>query len=57
MMSPVAVERDARRGWMIVHRCTRCGAVRRNRAALDDSAQADRFDAMVAIAAGAADRV
>ena len=46
-MPPVGVERDARRGWMIVHRCERCGAIRRNRAALDDPAQPDRFDALL----------
>lgn len=47
MMGCIAVEQDARRGWMLVHRCARCGAVRRNRAALDDPSQPDRFDAMV----------
>ena len=50
MMEPVAVHQDARRGWMIVHVCTRCGTIRRNKAALDDSAQADSFEALVKIA-------
>jgi len=50
MMAPVAVQHDARRGWMIVHRCTRCGAVRRNKAALNDPAQPDRFEALVDVA-------
>ena len=49
-MAPVAVQHDARRGWMIVHRCTRCGAVRRNKAALNDPAQPDRFEALVDVA-------
>ncbi len=47
MMPPAGIEQDARRGWMIVHRCVRCGMFRRNRAALDDPAQPDRFDAML----------
>lgn len=52
VMQPVAVQRDARRGWMIVHRCTRCGTVKRNKAALDDPAQPDRFDVMLRAARG-----
>ncbi len=56
MMQPVAVEQDARRGWMIVHRCIRCGAVRRNRVFLGDPAQADSYSAMLRIARGRAPR-
>lgn len=52
MMEPVAVQQDARRGWMIVHRCTRCRAVRRNKAAPDDPAQPDSFDALLLIMKG-----
>ena len=51
LMAPTRVEADARRGWMIVHRCVRCGATRRNRAALDDRHQPDGFDALVGVAA------
>ncbi len=50
LMRPVRVEPDAKRGWMIVHECTRCGAVRRNRAALADRQQTDDYDAMLAVA-------
>jgi hypothetical protein len=50
MMEPVSVERDATREWMIVHRCIRCGALRRNKAALRDPAQGDDFDALLRIA-------
>ncbi len=35
---------------MIVHECTRCGAVRRNKAALDDPIQPDSFDEIVRVA-------
>jgi hypothetical protein len=37
---------------MLVHRCTRCGAMRRNRAALDDPHQPDCIDALARVAAG-----
>jgi len=50
LMEPIAVEPDARRGWMIVHRCTRCGAVRRNKAALSDPVQPDRFERLLDLA-------
>ena len=54
LMAPAAVEQDSRRGWMIVHRCLRCGAVRRNKAAVGDPRQADRMDALLAVARKAA---
>jgi len=49
MMEPVAVAQDARRGWMIVHKCCACGIVRRNKVALDDPTQPDSFDALLHI--------
>ena len=47
MMEPVDVRQDARRGWMIVHRGRRCGAVRRNKSALADPRQPDRFETLL----------
>ena len=52
MMACVAVEQHARHGWMLVHRCTRCGAVGRNRAALNDAGQPDQFDALLRVVGG-----
>ena len=49
-MEPIAVEQDARRDWMIVHHCTRCGKIRRNKAAIDDPVQPDSFEAMLELA-------
>ena len=46
-LEPIAAERNAKKGWVIVHRCTRCGALRRNRAALDDPDQPDDHEALV----------
>ena len=50
LMECVAVQADARRGWMLVHRCTVCGAFKRNRAALDDPVQPDSFKALLRVA-------
>ncbi len=36
LMRPVLAEPDARKGWIITHRCEVCGAERRNKAAADD---------------------
>ena len=46
-LEPVAVEDGGRKGWVVVHRCTRCGAMRRNRSALDDPGQPDRYERIV----------
>jgi len=54
LMDCVAVEAEARRGWVLVHRCTVCSQVRRNRAALDDPAQADDPGALLRVAQAAA---
>ena len=50
MMRPVAVVQDAGRGWLIVHRCTLCGKVSRNKSALNDPVQPDSFAAMLEVA-------
>jgi len=39
LMQPIAVE-TAGDGYIIVHRCTRCGVVRRNKAAANDDFEA-----------------
>lgn len=56
LMECVAVEADARRGWMLVHRCTACGSVRRNRAALNDPRQPDDPAALLRVANAAIPR-
>ncbi len=44
LMEPVAVDSD-RKGYRLLHRCRRCGAERRVRAAKDDD-----FEALLALA-------
>jgi RNHCP domain len=36
-MEPIAVTVRGERRWMLIHRCTRCGRLRMNRAASDDN--------------------
>jgi hypothetical protein len=35
-MKPSAIDQDGKKGWMIVHRCEKCGKTIRNKAAPDD---------------------
>jgi DNA-directed RNA polymerase subunit RPC12/RpoP len=36
MMEPVSLDQDGKKGWMIVHRCEKCGKQIPNKAAPDD---------------------
>ncbi|GGJ18024.1 RNHCP domain-containing protein [Deinococcus roseus] len=46
MLEPVAVEHNAKKGWIIVHKCKKCGEVSRNKAALDDPTP-DDYDLII----------
>ncbi|WP_019008033.1 RNHCP domain-containing protein [Deinococcus aquatilis] len=49
LMAPVGVEQSGKKGWVLVHECQKCGFVGRNRAALDDPAQPDDWNTLIAI--------
>jgi RNHCP domain len=49
LLEPVGVEQSGKKGWVIVHRCQKCGDIRRNKAALDDPNQPDDFDVIIKI--------
>ncbi len=51
LLVPVGVEQSGKKGWVIVHRCERCGAVRRNKAALDDPVHPDDLEVLAALSA------
>lgn len=53
VLAPVAVEHSGKKGWVIVHRCERCGEIRRNKAALDDPEQPDCLELLQQLAAAA----
>ncbi len=46
-MRPIRVEPDRKRGYIIVHKCEKCGAVGRNRAAHEASVQPDDIDLLI----------
>jgi DNA-directed RNA polymerase subunit RPC12/RpoP len=48
LLEPVGVDYNSKKGWVILHQCQRCGEVRRNKAALDDSVS-DDFDLIVSL--------
>ena len=43
-MEPVAVTIDPKKGYVIIHKCTKCGELRRNKAAAEASVQPDDVD-------------
>ena len=36
-LEPVSLEIDSKKGYVIIYRCKKCGAIRRNKAAKDDN--------------------
>ena len=51
-MEPVRVEVDPKKGFVIVHRCTKCGELRRNRAAHEAKVQPDDKKLLIRLTAG-----
>lgn len=37
LLEPIKVELDSKKGYVIIYRCKKCGAIRRNKAANDDN--------------------
>ena len=52
LLEPVGVDYSGKKGWVILHRCARCGETRRNKAALDDPAAPDDYACIVALSSG-----
>lgn len=52
LMRPIRSEPDARRGFIIIHKCEKCGETRRNRAALDAKNQPDNRSLLIKLTAG-----
>ena len=51
-MMPLREETDPRKGFIIVHKCTKCGDVRRNRAAHEAKIQPDDLRLLIRLTAG-----
>lgn len=50
-MEPIAARPDAKAGFVILHRCTRCGALRPNKAAYGGENQPDRTKLLISLTA------
>ncbi len=50
-MRPIRVEPDAKRGYIIVHKCERCGKISRCRAALKAKEQPDDIKLLIKLTA------
>lgn len=50
-MEPVWAEPDPKRGYIITHRCTKCGALRRNKAAVQAKVQPDNLSLIIRLTA------
>lgn len=51
-MEPIRVEPDAKKGYVIIHRCTKCGEIHRNRAAHEAKDQPDSIRLLIKLTAG-----
>ena len=52
ILRPIRTEPDLRRGYIITHRCEKCGAIVRNRAAHEAKVQPDNIDLIIKLTAG-----
>ncbi len=49
LLQPISAEIDPKKGYVIVSRCKKCGAVRRNKAANEASVQPDDINKIIAL--------
>ena len=52
LMEPIRVELDPKKGYVIIHRCTRCGEIHRNRAANEAVVQPDDIKLLIRLTVG-----
>ena len=57
VMRPISVDRTAKKGWVIVQQCEKCGMTRRNKASIDDPEQPDDFEVLLKVAEVSPDQV
>ena len=51
LMEPVSAVPDAKKGYIIIHKCTECGAIRRNKAAHEAKVQPDNLSKIIKLTA------
>ena len=52
ILRPIRTEPDAKKGFVIIHRCDRCGATVRNKSAHEAKVQPDDTDLLIRLTAG-----
>ncbi len=52
LLEPIRTEPDPKKGYVIIHRCTKCGEIRRCRAAHDAKVQPDDIKLIIKLTAG-----
>lgn len=55
LMQPIRTEPHPRKGYLIIHRCTKCGEIGRNRAAYGKGDVQDDLNLLIKLSAGALD--
>lgn len=51
-MEPIRVETDPKKGYVIIHKCQKCGEIKRNRSAHEASVQPDNLKLLIKLTAG-----
>ena len=51
-MEPIRVETDSKKGYVIIHKCQKCGEIKRNRSAHEASVQPDNLKLLIKLTAG-----
>ena len=49
IMDPIGVETDPKKGYIIIHKCRKCGEIRRNKAAHEAKVQPDDIEKLIAL--------
>ena len=52
IMDPIRVELDSRKGYVIIHKCRKCGEIKRNKAATEAKNQPDDIKKIIKLTAG-----
>ena len=51
-LRPIRTEPDPKKGYVIIHRCEKCGEIRRNRAAHEAKVQPDNLSLIIRLSVG-----
>ena len=49
IMDPIGAETDPKKGYIIIHKCRKCGEIRRNKAAHEAKVQPDDMEKLIAL--------